>query len=238
VAGGAFVGAVPINQCEAAPPTGDPRRQLRDVGVPVMRIMSQSDYLLGIAARRPDGDTPADRFRHYEMAGAGHATPDEVYYSAAPADIVKAGRELPPAACDQGPRSRFPSSIHFDAAPRNLDLWVRFGLAPPHAEPIAVVNGAPLLDAFGNVIGGLRSPYVDVPTSRWLGSSTGASFCFIAGHEEPLPAATLRQLYPTHRAYVRAVVRDVRRLVRERFLTRADGWRLIGEAVRADVPPR
>ena len=236
VAGGAFVGAVPMNQCEPAPPATDPRRQIRDVGVPVMRIMSQSDYLIGIASRRPDGDTPQDRFRHYEMAGAGHATPDELYYSAAPADIRRAGREVPPASCDQGLRSRFPSSIHFNAALQNLDWWTRFGLAPPHADPILVANGAPVLDEFGNVQGGLRSPYVDVPTSRWNGSSTGASFCFIAGHEVPFVAATLRALYPTHADYVRAVARNVSRLVTDRFLTLADGLQLIREAGAADVP--
>jgi hypothetical protein len=225
-----------MNQCEPAPPTNDPRRQIRNVGVPVMRIMSQSDYLLGIASRREDGDTRTDRFRHYEMAGAGHATPDELYYSAAPADIERAGRAVPPAECDQGPRSRFPSSIHFNAAVRNLDLWVRYGLAPPHSSPIAVENGAPVLDRFGNVTGGLRSPYVDVPTSRWLGSSTGASFCFIAGHEEPFAQATLEELYPTHVAYVRAVVRNVAGLVARRFLTAADGLKLIREAAEADVP--
>ena len=94
----------------------------------------------------------------------------------------------------------------------------------------------PVLDAFGNVMGGLRSPYVDVPTSRWLGSSTGASFCFIAGHEVPFDQATLERLYPTHRAYVRAVIRNVLGLVANRFLTSADGVRLIREAVRSDVP--
>jgi Alpha/beta hydrolase domain len=236
VAGGAFVGAVPINQCEPAPPVDDPRRQIRDAGVPVMRIMSQSDYLLGIASRRPDGDTRRDRFRHYEMAGAGHATPDELYYSAAPEDIIKAGRPVPPASCNEGPRSRFPSRIHFDAAFRNLDLWTRFGLAPPHADPIAVENGEPVLDEHGNVTGGLRSPYVDVPTSTWLGSSTGASFCFIAGHEIPFDRAKLARLYPTHGAYVRAVARNVLGLVARRFLTPADGIDLIREAARADVP--
>ena len=201
-----------------------------------MRIMSQSDYLIGIASRRPDGDTRADRFRHYEMAGAGHATPDELYFSATTADIERAGRPVPPMACDDGPRSRFPSSIHFNAAFRNLDLWVRHGLRPPHASPIAVENGMPVLDAFGNVMGGLRSPYVDVPTSRWLGSSAGASFCFIAGHEVPFEKATLERLYPTHRAYVRAVIRNVLGLVADRFLTKADGLRLIREAVESDVP--
>jgi hypothetical protein len=236
VAGGAFVGAVPINQCSPAPGADDPRVQIKDAGVPVIRMMSQSDYLLGIASRRPDGDTPIDRFRHYEMAGAAHATPDELYYSAAPADIIRAGRPVPPAACNEGPRSRFPSSIHFDAALRNLDLWVRRDVAPPHAALINVVNGAPVLDAFGNVTGGLRSPFVDVPTSTWFGSSTGASFCFIAGHEVPFDRATLRALYPTHRAYVRAVVADVRGLVAQRFLTRPDARRLIRDAVQSDVP--
>jgi len=143
---------------------------------------------------------------------------------------------VPPASCNEGPRSRFPSSIHFDAAFRNLDLWVRDGLAPPHADPIAVENGAPVLDEFGNVIGGLRSPYVDVPTSTWFGSSTGASFCFIAGHEVPFDQATLEALYPTHGAYVRAVARDVRELVGDRFLTWADGQKLIRKAAQADVP--
>ena len=232
VAGGAFVGAVPINQCSPAPPVTDPRRQFKDVGVPVIRVMSQSDYLLGIASRRPDGDAASDRFRHYEMAGAAHATPDELYFSATTADIVKAGRPVPPAACNEGPRSRFPSSIHFDAALQNLDLWVRRRLAPPHGDPIAVVGGAPVLDEFGNVVGGLRSPFVDVPTSTWFGSSTGASFCFIAGHEVPLPQTTLERLYPTHGAYVRAVVRDVARLVAHRFLTVPDGLKLIREAAR------
>ncbi len=58
VAGGNFVGAVPLNQCEPAPRNADPRLQIRDAGVPVIRIMSQSDYLLGITARREDGNTP------------------------------------------------------------------------------------------------------------------------------------------------------------------------------------
>ena len=236
VAGGAFVGAVPINQCRPAPPVGDPRRQFSNVGVPIIHIMSQSDYLIGIAGRRPDSDAPADRFRHYEMAGAGHATPDELNFAAAPADIVRAGRAVPPMSCNEGPRSRFPNRIFFDAALRNLDLWVRHGIAPPHADPITVVDGAPVLDEFGNVTGGLRSPYLDVPTSTWFGASTGASFCFIAGHEVPFDSARLAGLYPSHGHYVRAVVEDTGRLVAGRYITASDGVDLIREAVHADVP--
>ena len=129
VAGGNFVGIVPINQCEPPPGVGDPRLQFSNVGVPIMHVMSQSDYLFGIDARRDDSDAPADRFRHYEMAGAAHATPDELNFSATSADIVKAGVAVPPMNCNEGPRSRFPSRIFFDAMLRNLDQWVRYGIS-------------------------------------------------------------------------------------------------------------
>jgi hypothetical protein len=214
----------------------DPRRQIANVGVPVMRAMSQSDYLTGIAARRPDSDAPGDRYRHYEVAGAGHASPDELYYSARPEDIVRAGRAVPPFSCNEGPRSRLSMSLATKAFFRNLDLWVRRGIAPPRAEPIRVENGQPVLDEHGNVIGGVRSPYVDVPTATWFGRATGASFCFIAGWERPFDEAKLRALYPTHRDYVRKVVQSTGQLVVDRFITLPDGVALIREAVESDIP--
>lgn len=236
VAGGAFVGNVPINQCATVPPVTDPRYQFSNVGVPIMHVMSQSDYLVGIAGRRLDSDAPSDRFRHYEMAGAGHATPDELNYAAQPEDIIKAGQPVPPMSCNEGPRSRFPSHIFFDAILRNLDDWVRKDIPPPHGSPIVVVNGEPVTDEFGNVLGGLRSPYLDVPTSTWEGNSTGASFCRIAGHEIPFSSEQLAELYPSHRDYVRQVRNVTQELVSQRFITPADGELLIREARRSDVP--
>ena len=103
--------------------------------------MAQSDYLLG-SLRDGQRQRRGDQYRHYEMAGAAHATPDELDYSAAPAEIFKAGRDVP-TECGQGPRNPFPSSIHFDAAMTNLNLWVRYGLKPPSGRDINVVNGAP-----------------------------------------------------------------------------------------------
>ncbi|MWK37866.1 hypothetical protein GEV43_29990 [Actinomadura sp. J1-007] len=75
VAGGDFVGAVPMNQCEAAPPTGDPRKQFRNVGVPIIHIMSQSDYLTGIAARRPTATRPPTATATTRWPGQGTPPP-------------------------------------------------------------------------------------------------------------------------------------------------------------------
>lgn len=229
-------GPTPINQCTERLATDDPRRQIRNVGVPVIRIMSQSDYLGAVALRRADSDVAPDLYRSYEIAGAGHASPDELITGPAPADLIKAGRAVPPMNCNEGPRSRFPSRLAFNSALQNLDIWVRKGIAPPHAEPIKVMDGKPVLDEFGNVQGGIRSPLVDVPTSTWNGNSTGLSFCRIAGHEKPFDAARLKQLYPTHAAYVSAVKASVRQLVAERFILQEDGEELIAASKEAAIP--
>jgi hypothetical protein len=229
-------GPTPINQCAERLAVEDPRRQIRNAGVPVIRIMSQSDYLGAIAMRRVDSDIAPDLYRSYELAGAGHASPDELYTAAAPDDLIKGGRAVPPMDCIEGPRSRFPSSLAFNAALANLDVWVRKGVAPPHAEPITVVDGKPVLDEFGNVRGGVRSPFLDVPTSTWNGNSTGPSFCRIAGHEKPFDAARLKQLYPTHADYVSAVRKSVKALVTARFLVKEDGDDLIAAAEGAAIP--
>ena len=236
VAGGAFAGASSINQCAPRPAADDPRNQIRDVGVPVIHIMSQSDFLLGIASRREDGNSPRDPFRHYEVPGMGHATPEELHFSAAPEDIVRAGRTIPSMSCADGPRSRFPSSLVFDAALRNLDRWVRDRVVPPRGSVIEVRDGKPVADEFGNLVGGYRTPYVDVPTSTWHGSSAGGGFCFIAGHEDPFDEERLRALYPTREAYVDAVRRDTRKLVHRRFLTPEDGRAVVEQAEASGVP--
>lgn len=223
-------GPSPIHQCFAPLPAGDPRRLIKDVGVPVVRVMSQSDYLPSVGARLADSDTAPNLTRNYEIAGSGHATPDELAYAAAPEDIVRAGRAVPPMACTEGPRSRFPSRIAFNAILQNLDAWVRKGTAPPRAEQIKVVDGKPVLDKFGNVTGGVRSPFVDVPTSTWNGNSTGESFCRIAGHEKPFDAARLLALYPNPGDYAKAVAANVTALVAARFITEADGQELMAAA--------
>jgi len=229
-------GPTAINQCAKPLPAGDPRRQIKDVGVPVVHIMSQSDYLNALSARRPDSDTAPDLYRHYELAGSGHATPDELNFAASPEDLIKAKISVPPLQCNEGPRSRFPSGVGFNAALKNLELWVIKKVPPPHADPIKVENGAPVLDKFGNVIGGIRTPYLDVPTSTWYGNSTGESFCRIAGHEVPFDKSKLKELYPSHKAYVDAVKKSVSALVAKGFIVREDGANLVEEAKRAEIP--
>jgi hypothetical protein len=85
----------------------------------------------------------------------------------------------------------------------HLDRWVRTGRAPPKAPQLEVTpaaEGKPatlVLDAEGNAKGGIRSPWVDVPTARHSGlGNSGGPLGFLAGSTEPYDAATLARLYP------------------------------------------
>jgi hypothetical protein len=227
-----ITGPSAINQCAAPIPAGDPRRALGAVGVPVIHVMAQSDYLGYVPMRRADGDSKADSFRHYDLAGTGHATPDELFFSARPADIIKGKQTPPPVDCTEGPRSRFPSRVPYNAVLHNLEAWAEKGVAPPPSQFIEVKGtpAQPVLDEVGNVQGGVRSPYLDVPTSVWAGNSTGPSFCRIAGHETKLSDTKLKALYPSKAAYVKAVQADVDKLVKARFIIAADGRSLVDEA--------
>jgi hypothetical protein len=231
VAAPGFVGVVPINACSGNIGATDPRQVTGNQGVPIIRAMSNSDYISGIRGRRADSDDPADPYRHYEISGMGHASPFVLYYSARPADMVAAGIPVPAFSCNEGPRSRFPTNVAFDAIMQNLETWSRTGVAPPRSSFIQVnASNQPILDQFGNVQGGYRTPYLDVPTSTWYGNATGASFCFIAGYERPFSAEKLAQLYPTKADYVAKVDASVNSFVAQRFITEADGRYIRQEA--------
>ena len=232
-----FNSPAPINQC-APPPSGAGAGQIRNAGVPVIRMASNSEALLASvqAGRRADSDDPQDRFREYEVAGAAHASPDELDFGPAFADILAAGAPMPPLTCGSGPRSPLSIGVFQSAAFANLDLWVRIGLPPPAGVLLDFENGAPVLDSFGNPTGGVRPSFLDVPTAQWFVGSSGPGLCFLLGHVDPFDEAQLGQLYPRHKVYVDKVIAATFRLIFQRLVTLEDGLEIIREARRSDVP--
>ncbi|MGH9642155.1 MAG: alpha/beta hydrolase domain-containing protein [Terriglobales bacterium] len=243
-------GVSAINQCVSPPGRGDPRSAVRS-SAPVIRIMTLTDfYMFGpfptYLSRRPDSDAPSDRYRLYEVAGDAHVV--EILDRSAPADdeVAAGGLARQKFACKET-ESDFPSQYVFDGALANLERWVRDGEAAPHADRITVSkpgdpSATPITDEFGNVKGGVRTPYVDVPTATYYGTSTAAGpdtvppTCTITGHQVAFDQARLQQIYPTHDDYTRRVDADVDRLVMERWITDADGQRIKDQARNARVP--
>jgi hypothetical protein len=247
---GTAAGVSAINQCAQPLGRGDARTLVRS-SAPLIRIMTLTDfYRFGpfptYLERRADNDAPDDRYRLYEIAGAAHVVTLLDRLAPSDTDVSTGGLPRQRIACKET-ESNFPSQYIFDGALRNLERWVRDEKPAPHADRIAMSkpgdpSANPIIDQFGNVKGGVRTPYVDVPTATYFGTSTAAGAdstpptCPITGHMVPFDRGRLARLYPTHADYTRRVDSDVDRLVSEGWITSADGQRIKDQADRAAIP--
>lgn len=241
---------VPLHQCAAPLPEGDPRLLTGLAGVPVIEIFAQGDVGTNITTRRQDSDTTPDLYRRYEVAGAAHTDPWEQRSFPSEEDMLKAAGQsnaIAEANCEPGDvtPSDFPIRYIFNAAWRHLDTWVREDVSPSHAPRLELKEEAAedfhpatsfVTDEHGNARGGIRTPYVEVPTARWVGARTPALQCQFQGYKIPFSDEELNRLYADHDDYVSRVQSNVGKLVAEGWLTRSDGAEIIEEAGRASFP--
>jgi alpha/beta hydrolase family protein len=239
-----------IRRCAPPIPADDPRQTIRNLDVPLIRIMPETDVLTLYRFRREDSDAPNDRYRLYEVAGGSHA--DGAFYPYQPS--VEALKKIgsPYAYLASWPfhnqcepemlLMKTPINTYVvDAAFANLTRWVRDGVAPPKAPRIAVENGGRpqarvVRDQVGNAVGGVRTPYVDVPVATYHTASKGETFCPELGRTEPLDWVRLNSLHGTPQNYATKVAQSVDRLVKERWLTESDGRKIKAESAVVPVP--
>ncbi|MEZ4278745.1 MAG: alpha/beta hydrolase domain-containing protein [Myxococcota bacterium] len=221
-----------LRQAPLAPiATPGPTLIRTDVGVPVFVFQAETDTR---ATRQPDTAT----FRQWEVAGTAHA---DLYVLGV--GQVDTGRDataaqrlfdgmtnplaeplpgvLPP--CVQGVNSG-PHHWVIQAAARHLGEWVRRGTLPPSGGP-GIVDPL-VLDANGNVTGGVRTPHVDVPIAALRGTGNSApgpvNFCGLFGTTTPLSEAQLDALYPNHGQFVSAWGEAMRQAIRDGYILRED----------------
>ena len=239
---GASGGMTAINQCATPVPAGDPRYTVSPRSVPAIAILTQSDVVNGFASRRPDSDDPADRYRLYEVAGSSHGSTYSAQFEPPALELARAGfTNRWRYDCEVGGvAGDFPVYMIFNSALDNLDRWVRDGTPPPRAERISLVKpGTPdatvEVDQYGNAVGGVRTPLLDVPMSTYF-STSGAGECRMSGHRVPFDASRLKTLYPNQAEYLKKLGEQTDRLVKERWLTRADGQKIKTFAEQANLP--
>ncbi len=102
------------------------------------------------------------------------------------------------------------------------------GTPPPHAPAVQLTGDYPdtqfVLDENGNHIGGVRSPYVDVPA---------ASYDDVGGIV-PFSAEKLRALYGTRDHYLRLVAECCDRMVAERWIIEKSAEQMKRQAERIE----
>ena len=125
----------------------------------------------------------------------------------------------------------------YDVAFRHLFNWARKGVAPPKADRIRIKDEVAeadpkrtvALDEYGNGVGGVRTPYVEVPVASYFVTSPGPGTCGELGHKVVLDHSRLSNMYPNAKAYRSKVAQVADRLVKEGWLTESDRRKIESE---------
>jgi hypothetical protein len=219
----------PINQCAQVFPREAPQQLLRDAGVPVLNVNTETDVPGTTAARRADDA----RFRLWEVAGAGHSNQDSRSRTTADRDFKDTPFPALVITC-VNKITTFPSRYALNAAQGALDRWVRDGRAPFSAERVKFENNTIARDANGNALGGLRLPSIEVPLAEYQGSNRfagqGANFCFLVGSEIAFSDDKLKALYPTPDSYLQKLSQAAQAAVGRGILEKEDADELVAAA--------
>ncbi len=229
---------------QLAIPTPQPTLFRTDIPEPIIGVETESDILRGGAAVDPQPD--ADNYRLWEVAGNAHYDaygvvkgPVDRGGDPSVAEVIES-RDAGAAGlieCDR-PINDGPAHWVLKAGVAALDNWIRSGEPAPSAAPIARNAAGTGLrrDQYGNVIDGVRTPYVDAPVAAFSGSGqTGTSFCFLFGTTALFDAATLATLYPDRRAYIEAIDAATDSAVERGFVLPADAELIKAQARNSDL---
>ena len=197
-----------------------------DLSVPVFMFETQTDLTtLGYAAAQQPNTT---RIRTWEVAGTSHA------------DAYVVGGNGGLLGCTQ-PINNGPQHEVVQAAFTAFDKWVVDGTAPPTPAFFHLTSTHPAtyaLDKNGNVIGGVRTPAVDVPISTLSGAAPkGATvICSLFGSATPLSASTLAALYPTKADYIADYTKSLDKAIKGGYILAVDRAGLLTQAEQAPIP--
>jgi hypothetical protein len=197
-----------------------------DLTVPVFMFETQTDLIqLGYApAQQPN----TKRIHTWEVAGTSHA------------DAYEVGAVVSMLGCTS-PVNDGPQHTVVQAAFAAFNRWLDEGTPPPSPSRFKLASAQPptlALDTHGNVIGGVRTPDVDVPVSTLSGApAPGANaICSLFGETIPFSAATLTGLYQSKSNYVAMYTSSLNKAIKAGFILAADRPALLAQAEAVQFP--
>lgn len=253
-------GYPPLDEDGPVLPADDPRRIIGPADVPVFEVLSELESETHGPALRADSDAPGDRYRLYQVAGTSHDNPQLWQVSTNRTQFSHRGHDVPVRRINEQL-----SDARMDAVARAayalLHRWVATGTPPPRAERFAFAiadqaGGGDVRelarDGRGNVLGGVRTPWVEAPVAVYRPHSTPASgYCHpspwapmgtpemvaaMIGHADPLPDEELRALYPTRQDYLDRYEAACARLRAQGLLLERDARLLLDSARDRALP--
>jgi hypothetical protein len=201
---------------------------LRDVGIPVFVVNSESESLAHFPVRQPDTNT----YRFWEFAGHAHGTVPgkEVLASSWERDLGLTTHPMAPA----DGYNKLSLEAGRSAALEHLLTWLDGGTPPPIGDRIRIEGDPPRIvrDDHGNALGGIRMPAIAAPTGHHTGFAADGTLSLF-GSTEPFDTATLRSLYPDEDAYTAAVQAAAAKATDEGFLLPRDAAVMVARPAAA-----
>jgi len=197
-----------------------------DLDVPVFMFETQTDLtVLGYApAQQPN----TLRIRTWEVAGTSHA------------DAYLVGAAVSVLGCTT-PVNTGPQHEVVQAAFAAFSKWVVHGTPPPSPPPFTLSSEKPptlALDRFGNVIGGVRTPAVDVPVSTLSGAppSGANAYCSLFGSTTPLSPQMLATIYHSKAEYLAKYTASLDMAIKDGYILPADRGALLAQVGAVQFP--
>jgi len=197
-----------------------------DLRVPVFMSETQTDLImLGYApAQQPN----TDRIRTWEIAGTSHA------------DIYEVGGNASVLGCTTSINTG-PQHVVVQAGFADFSRWVLDGTPPPDPAPFKLASTNPptlAFDSHGNVVGGVRTPAVDVPVSTLTGSAPAGTsiICSLFGTTTPFSATELTSLYGSETNYVSKYTADLDKAIAGKYLLPSERQELLAQASQVQFP--
>jgi hypothetical protein len=219
-------GAAPFGALNVSSATTGDVRIRTDLDVPVFMLETQTDLIqLGYAAAQQPNTSS---IRTWEVAGTSHA---DAYEVGSAASLLGCSTAVNSGPQHEVAQAAFVAFLH----------WVDDGTQPPSPKPFTLSSTDPsklALDGHGNVVGGVRTPAVDVPVSTLSGAPPQGSseLCGLFGSTVPFSPQTLVALYGTKAGYVAAYSTDLDRAIAARYILAADRASLLAEAAQVPFP--
>ena len=239
-----ITGSSPLSQSpQVEVPAPEIVRVRDDLDEPVLMFQTETDLL--ILGSLPSNQPDSSMFRLWEVAGTAHGDVYSLVTSntdqgddPSVADVVEISEPIPGFISCEVPINSGPQHWVAKAGLHGLVEWIITGEPLPEAERLAVTEDGQAfrLDDVGNVLGGIRTNYVDAPVAVLSGlGQAGGSFCGIFGTTQLFDEAMLAALYPTGDTYLDAVNSTTQSAVAAGFILPVDAALIIAAAEASGI---
>ena len=237
------VGALVQRSLRQSKTVGDLRleeRHMHPSATPYICMSSEADLYLFrlfvegdlLQVRVDNADTPDHKCRYYELSGAPH-TDIICPVLTATSEIALAGGKMP----NLDPKLlEHINDMHVEyyvcGLLEKLHIWAVTGQAPEAMDILKRKDGDLERDKYGNALGGLRTPYVEVPIASYVASNPDDPEG-ICGKMTYFSEEEFMRRYGSLEEYLRLFEDCVEQQVSQKWISRTDGEKMKAWAAEA-----